>query len=93
MTTTLFGHKCSAPIGFAPIGINKIYHAKGELPVAKVASELRLPYGLSRAGSTAIEDVATSTDEGAKLPSAVKVEAQTMSLSGSSRFTCRMTMS
>lgn len=25
-TTTLFGHKISAPICFAPIGINKIYH-------------------------------------------------------------------
>jgi isopentenyl diphosphate isomerase/L-lactate dehydrogenase-like FMN-dependent dehydrogenase len=73
-STTLFGHKCSAPIGFAPIGINKIYHPKGELPVAKVAGELRLPYGLSTAGSTAIEDVAASNDEGAKLPLAVKVE-------------------
>jgi isopentenyl diphosphate isomerase/L-lactate dehydrogenase-like FMN-dependent dehydrogenase len=62
------------PIGFAPIGINKIYHAKGELPIAKVASEFRLPYGLSTAGSTAIEDVATSNDEGAKLPLAAKVE-------------------
>lgn len=43
-------------------------------PVAKVAGELRLPYGLSTAGNTAIEDVAASNDEGAKLPSAVKVE-------------------
>ena len=34
----IFGHKVSAPIGFAPIGINKIYHQHGELPVAKVAS-------------------------------------------------------
>jgi isopentenyl diphosphate isomerase/L-lactate dehydrogenase-like FMN-dependent dehydrogenase len=61
-------------IGFVPIGINKIFHAKGELLVAKVAGELRLPYSLSIAGSTAIEDVAASNDEGARLPSAVKVE-------------------
>ena len=74
MTTTLFGHKCSAPIGFAPIGINKTYHANGELPVAKVAGGLRLPYSLSTAGSTATEDVAASNDEGARLPSAVKVD-------------------
>jgi len=73
-TTTLFGHKCAAPIGFAPIGINKIYHPKGELPVAKVAGELHLPYGLSTAGSTAIEDVAAANDEGAKSPRAAKVE-------------------
>jgi isopentenyl diphosphate isomerase/L-lactate dehydrogenase-like FMN-dependent dehydrogenase len=73
-TTTLFGHKVSAPIGFAPIGINKIYHPKGELPVAKVAGELRLPYGLSTAGSSTIEDVAASNDAGRQSEEAVKVE-------------------
>ena len=62
-TTTIFGHKVSAPIGFAPIGINKIYHPLGELPVAQVAKELNLPYCLSTAGSTAIEDVAKASGE------------------------------
>ena len=75
-TTTIFGHKVSAPIGFAPIGINKIYHPQGEIPVAKVAGELNLPYCLSTAGSCAIEDVAASNDEGAKSPSAVKTAGQ-----------------
>jgi isopentenyl diphosphate isomerase/L-lactate dehydrogenase-like FMN-dependent dehydrogenase len=56
-TTEIFGHKVSAPIGFAPIGINKIYHNEAEVPVAKVAGELNLPYCLSTAGSTAIEKV------------------------------------
>ncbi|KAK5023459.1 hypothetical protein LTS07_009334 [Exophiala sideris] len=73
-TTTLFGHKVSAPIGFAPVGINKIYHPKGEIPVAKVAGELRLPYGLSTAGSCTIEDVAASNDAGRESEAAVKVE-------------------
>ena len=44
--TTIFGHKVSVPIGFAPIGINKIYNPIGELPVAKVAKvakELKSP--------------------------------------------------
>ncbi|MCJ1392226.1 hypothetical protein MMC18_005093 [Xylographa bjoerkii] len=63
-STTIFGHKVSAPIGFAPIGINKIYHPLGELPVAKVAKELNLPYCLSTAGSTAIEDVAAANGDG-----------------------------
>jgi len=36
-TTELFGHKIRAPIVFLPIGVNKIYHPEGELPVAKVA--------------------------------------------------------
>ncbi|KUI72580.1 putative lactate 2-monooxygenase PB1A11.03 [Cytospora mali] len=64
MRTTIFGHKVSAPIGMAPIGINKIYHPQGELPVAKVAGELGIPYCLSTAGSCPIEDVAASNDAG-----------------------------
>lgn len=58
--TSIFGHKVPAPIGFAPIGINKIYHPSGELPVAQVAGELGLPYCLSTAGSQSIEDVASA---------------------------------
>ncbi|EON68868.1 lactate 2-monooxygenase [Coniosporium apollinis CBS 100218] len=60
----IWGHKVSAPIGFAPIGINKIYHPQGELPVAKVAKELNLPYCLSTAGSQPIEAVAEANGEG-----------------------------
>ncbi|KAL2013849.1 hypothetical protein VTN00DRAFT_1374 [Thermoascus crustaceus] len=63
-TTEIFGHNVSAPIGFAPIGINKIYHNLAELPVAKVAGELNLPYCLSTAGSTPIEKVAAANGNG-----------------------------
>lgn len=66
MDTTIFGHKVPAPIGFAPIGINKIYNPLGELPVAKVAGELGLPYALSTAGSQPIEDVGAANDHGAE---------------------------
>ncbi|KAH8197712.1 hypothetical protein TruAng_008129 [Truncatella angustata] len=62
--TTIFGHNVSAPIGFAPIGINKIYHPTGELSPAKVAAELNLPYCLSSAGSYSIEDVAKANGDG-----------------------------
>ncbi|KAH8786189.1 FMN-dependent dehydrogenase [Hyaloscypha finlandica] len=62
--TTIFRHKVSAPIGFAPIGINKIYNPLGELPVAKVAKELNLPYCLSTAGSNPIEDVGAANGAG-----------------------------
>lgn len=54
----------SAPIGFAPIGINVIYNPLGELPVAKVAKELNLPYALSTAGSNPIEKVAEANGQG-----------------------------
>ncbi|KAI0139552.1 FMN-dependent alpha-hydroxy acid dehydrogenase [Hypoxylon sp. NC0597] len=62
--TTIFGHRVSAPIGFAPIGINRIYHATGELSPAKVAGELGLLYCLSSAGSYSIEDVARANGDG-----------------------------
>lgn len=64
--TEIFGHKVPAPIGFAPVGINKIYHPAGELPVASVAGELGLPYCLSTAGSQPIEDVGVANDSGSK---------------------------
>ncbi|KAL1749191.1 FMN-dependent dehydrogenase [Schizophyllum fasciatum] len=62
--TTIFGHRVAAPIGFAPIGINVIYHPRGELPVAKVAAELGLPYCLSTAGSNSIESVGAANGAG-----------------------------
>lgn len=62
--TEIFGHKVSAPIGFAPIGINMICNLLGELPVAKVAKELNLPYCLSTAGSNPIEDVGKANGAG-----------------------------
>ncbi|KAF1839209.1 FMN-linked oxidoreductase [Decorospora gaudefroyi] len=62
--TEIFGHKVPAPIGFAPVGINKIYNPQGELPVARAAGALGLPYCLSTAGSQSIEDVAHANDVG-----------------------------
>ncbi|KAH9897187.1 FMN-dependent dehydrogenase [Xylariomycetidae sp. FL2044] len=71
--TTIFGHNVSAPVGFAPIGINRIYHPTGELSPARVAGELGLAYVLSSAGSCSIEDVARANDEGASREGAVAV--------------------
>ncbi|KAL4938989.1 hypothetical protein BDV06DRAFT_225434 [Aspergillus oleicola] len=63
-STSIFGHRASAPFGFAPIGINKIYHPSAELAVSKVAGELGLPYCLSTAGSTPIEKVGEANGDG-----------------------------
>ncbi|KAK4610500.1 hypothetical protein CLAFUW4_13924 [Fulvia fulva] len=60
----IWGHKVAAPIGFAPVGINKIYNPAGELPVAKVAGELNLSYCLSTAGSQPIKDVGKANGNG-----------------------------
>ncbi|KAJ6452249.1 FMN-dependent alpha-hydroxy acid dehydrogenase [Mycena sanguinolenta] len=66
LTTTIFGHRIPAPILFAPIGINKLYSAQGELIPATIAGELGLPYCLSTAASQSIEDVAAANDAAAK---------------------------
>ncbi|GAA5905657.1 uncharacterized protein JCM6883_005400 [Sporobolomyces salmoneus] len=58
--------KLDAPIGFAPIGINKIYHPLGELNSAKVARDLNLAYCLSTAGSQSIQDVAEANGSGTR---------------------------
>jgi isopentenyl diphosphate isomerase/L-lactate dehydrogenase-like FMN-dependent dehydrogenase len=65
-TTEIFGYKVPAPIGFAPVGINKIYNPQGELPVARAAGALGLPYCLSTAGSNSIENVGHANDVGVK---------------------------
>ena len=64
--TEIFGHKLAAPIGFAPIGINRIYHPTGETSPAKVAQELNLAYALSSAGSYSIEEVGRANDGGCR---------------------------
>jgi isopentenyl diphosphate isomerase/L-lactate dehydrogenase-like FMN-dependent dehydrogenase len=46
-TTTLFGHQLPAPIVTAPIGVQGIMHADGELAVARVAAELGFPMAVS----------------------------------------------
>jgi isopentenyl diphosphate isomerase/L-lactate dehydrogenase-like FMN-dependent dehydrogenase len=62
--TNIFGHRVAAPLGFAPISINRIYHPTGELSVANVAQELNLVYALSSAGSYSIEDVGKANGDG-----------------------------
>ncbi len=54
----------NAPILFAPVGINKIYHPLGELNSAVVAKELGLAYCLSTAASQSMEDVAKANGKG-----------------------------
>jgi isopentenyl diphosphate isomerase/L-lactate dehydrogenase-like FMN-dependent dehydrogenase len=43
----------------------QIYHPEGELPVARVAGELGIPYSLSTAGSVPIEEAAAHNVQGA----------------------------
>jgi isopentenyl diphosphate isomerase/L-lactate dehydrogenase-like FMN-dependent dehydrogenase len=93
--TKLFGHNL-APFGFAPIDINKIYHATGELSVASVAKERNLAYSLSSAGSYSIEDVAAANGNGTRFFQLYQSPDDEVALSMLERahkigFTCMLT--
>ncbi|KAJ3089175.1 hypothetical protein HK102_007029 [Quaeritorhiza haematococci] len=60
----IFGRRIPAPLIFAPVGVSELYHFQGDLPVARVAAEIGLPYCLSTAGSHPIETAAAANGAG-----------------------------
>lgn len=61
--TAVLGSRLPFPIAIAPIGVQKIFHPDGEVAAARAAAALGVPYTLSTASSTSIEDVARAMDE------------------------------
>ena len=61
LRVTLFGTTYDTPILIAPVGVQQIFHADKENGVAAIATELGLPYILSTASSSTIEEVATAS--------------------------------
>ncbi len=55
---SLFGGKYPVPFLFAPIGVNSIVHAEAEVPPAKAAATLGIPYILSNVSTTPMEKIA-----------------------------------
>ena len=64
LRTTLFGHELESPICIAPIGVQTIFHPDREIGMASVANELGIPYILSTASSSSVEEVAQANGEG-----------------------------
>src|SRR5579863_5111586 len=58
LSVELLGMKLPAPVLLAPVGVQGILHAEGELAVARAARSLGVPFVLSTAGSRTIEQVA-----------------------------------
>jgi isopentenyl diphosphate isomerase/L-lactate dehydrogenase-like FMN-dependent dehydrogenase len=63
LTIDLFGRKLDAPVLLAPIGVQSIVHADGELAVARAAAEVGIPFVLSTASSNSIEEVAEAAGD------------------------------
>jgi lactate 2-monooxygenase len=58
LSVSVLGTTMSAPVMLAPIGVQSIVRADGELAVARAAAALGLPFILSTAASHPMEDVA-----------------------------------
>ena len=66
LRTELFGHKLNFPVLFAPIGVQGIFHQDKETGVAEQAAEIGLPYILSTAATSSIEEVANANGDGVR---------------------------
>ncbi|KAK0663211.1 putative lactate 2-monooxygenase PB1A11.03 [Lasiodiplodia hormozganensis] len=64
--TTVLGQKLRFPVAIAPIGVQRIFNPDGESAAAKAAASVDIPYTLSTASSTSIEDVAKANGDGVR---------------------------
>jgi len=64
LSVNIFGHKYAYPIAVAPVGVQRIFHRDGEKATARAAAHEHVPYILSTASSTSIEDVAKANRDG-----------------------------
>lgn len=62
----IFGQKFESPLLIAPVGVQTIFHHDKELGVAEIAREIGLPYILSTASSSPIEEVAKANGDGTR---------------------------
>jgi lactate 2-monooxygenase len=60
----LFGETYDSPVLFAPVGVQRIFHEDKETGVAQIAAELNVPFIMSTAASSTIEDVAEASGSG-----------------------------
>jgi L-lactate dehydrogenase (cytochrome) len=60
LSTELFGHRWSLPVGLGPVGLSGLYARRGEAQAAKAAAAAGVPFTLSTLGGCSIEEVARS---------------------------------
>jgi (S)-mandelate dehydrogenase len=62
VATALFGKHIAAPMVIAPTGLNGIFWPHGDIALAQAAARFGIPFALSTASTTTIEDVARASD-------------------------------
>ncbi|OAQ90924.1 FMN dependent dehydrogenase [Purpureocillium lilacinum] len=66
LSVELFGHKYDTPVLMAPIGVQSLYHEDKEIGTANACANLRVPFTLSTAASTSIEELVKASPDGPK---------------------------
>jgi len=64
LETTIFGVKYRCPVFVAPVGVQGILHADGELATARAAANVGVPFIMSTASTRTIEDVSKANGDG-----------------------------
>ena len=64
LTTHVLGQEVHFPIAVAPVGVQRIINPEGEVASAAAAEKQKVPYIMSTASSTSIEDVAMANGDG-----------------------------
>ncbi len=64
LSCTVLGTSMPAPVMIAPIGVQTLAHADGELATARAAAALAIPYIHSTAAAHSFEEVAEASGEG-----------------------------
>lgn len=65
-TNINFAGKLPFPIAVAPLGVQRIFNPDGEIASAAAAAKEHVPYIMSSASSTSIEDVAKANGDGVR---------------------------
>src|SRR6201990_397644 len=60
LSTDLFGHRWSLPVGLGPVGLSGLYARRGEVQAARAAAQANVPFALSTVGGCSLREVATS---------------------------------
>ncbi|OKP13620.1 hypothetical protein PENSUB_811 [Penicillium subrubescens] len=64
VSVELFGQKYGSPLIMAPVGVQGIFHEDKETGLAEVCEEIGIPYIMSTAATSTIEEVAAASDGG-----------------------------
>lgn len=64
LSTTLLGRELPAPVLCAPVGVQSIVHEQAELPAARAAAGLGLPFVSSTVSSVTLEQIAEASGDG-----------------------------